>query len=114
LTQLHGLATTGDQIMRALNWRSVDSSACILNAAKFAVIFVAYDDRMRRIAIGRRKSRSHFDYEDERLRAQIVQMAAEHGFDLDELRDDPAARQLFNLRTVAEPSRRGHESKRHD
>ena len=69
LTQLHRLATTGDQIMRVVDWRSVDSTAWIRNAG-MGVIFVEHDDHLLRIPIGRHGgSRRHFDLiQDERLR----------------------------------------------
>jgi hypothetical protein len=106
-TKLHGLATTGTDIMRAVDWRSVDSSAWILNAG-MATIFVEHDGCSLRIPIGRHNwSRRHFDaIEDERLRARVEQLVDELGFDLDRMRDDAAARQLFNLQTMAERSRR--------
>jgi hypothetical protein len=113
VTQLHGLATTGDRIMRAVRWRSVDSTAWIVKA-KNGDILVEHDDHLRCIPIGRRSgSQSHFDHQGERMRARIEQSAAELGLGLDELRGDPAARHLFNLRTVTERSKRGHEGKRH-
>ena len=60
-------------------------------------------------------SRRHFDsIEDERLRARVDQVVAERGFDLDRIRDDPVARQLFNLQTMAEWSRRPCTRKPHD
>jgi hypothetical protein len=109
-TQLHGLATTGERIMRAIDWRSVDSSAWIFNAG-IGVIFVEHDNRLLRIPIGRHNgSRRHFDaIQHERLRARVEQLVAERGFDLAAMRDDPAARQLFNLWTVAERSRRPYK-----
>jgi hypothetical protein len=109
--QLHGLATTGNEIMRAVNWRSVDSTTWIKNAGRWGMIFVEHDDGIQRIPIGQRKSRNHFDHQDARLRARVVQLAAELGLGLDELRDDPAARHLFNL---AEWSKRGHKIKRRE
>jgi hypothetical protein len=106
-TQLHGLATTADRIMREVNWRSVDSAAWALNAGKFAVIFVEHDDRILRIPIGRQGGPSHFDsIEDKRLRARVEQSVAERGFDLAAMRGDPGLRQLFNLRTMVEFGRR--------
>lgn len=106
-TEIHGLATTGTKIMQAVNWRSVDSTAWIYNAA-MAILFVEHDGRLEHIPIGRRNgSRRHFDaIEDERLRARVEQLVAERGFDLDRMLDDAAARQLFNLQTMAEWSRR--------
>ena len=105
-TTIHGLATTGTDIMRAVDWRSVDSSAWIFNAG-MATIFVEHDGRVLRIPVGHNGSRRHFDaIEDERLRARVEQLVAERGFDLDRMRDDAAARQLFNLWTMAERSRR--------
>jgi hypothetical protein len=104
-TQLHGLATTGDRIMRAVDWRSVDSTAWIVKA-KNGDILVEHDDHLLCIPIRRRDGSDHFDHRDERLRAWIVQLVKERGLDLDAMRDDPYARQLFNLWTLAEWSKR--------
>jgi hypothetical protein len=105
-TQLHGLAATGERIMQAVNWRSVDSTAWIYNAG-LGILFVEHDDRILRIPIGRHGgSRRHFDHQEERLRARIVQLAVERGVGLGDLRDHPYARQLWNLQTMAEWSRR--------
>ena len=105
-TTIHGLATTGTDIMRAVDSRSVDSSAWIFNAG-MATIFVEHDGRVLRIPIGRHGgSRRRFDLiQDEQLRARVEQLVAERGFDLDAIRNAPVARQLFNLQTMAEWSR---------
>ena len=111
LTQLHGLATTGDQIMRVVDWRSVDSTAWIRNAG-MGVIFVEHDGRVLRLAVGRRissncRAAAQIDLiQDPRLKATVNRVIKERGFDLDRMRDVPVARQLFNLQTVAEWSRR--------
>jgi hypothetical protein len=106
VTQLHGLAATGDRIMRAVDWRSVDSTAWIRNAGN-GIIFVEHDGCLLRIPIGRQGgSRRHFDDQHERLRARVEQLAAERGAGIDVLRDDLEARQLFNLQTMAEWGRR--------
>ena len=114
-TEIHGLATTGEEIMRVVDWRSVDSAAWIFIAA-MGEILVEHDGRLLRIPIGRHNgSRRHFDaIEDERLRARVEQLVAERGFDLDRMRDDATARQLFNLQTMAEWSRGPCTRKPHD
>jgi hypothetical protein len=90
-----------------VDWRSVDSTAWIRNAG-MGILFVEHDDHLLRIPIGRHGgSRRHFDLiQDEQLRARVEQLVAERGFDLDRIRDVPVARQLFNLQTMAEWSRR--------
>jgi hypothetical protein len=105
-TQFHGLATTGREIMRSVRWRSVDSTAWIFNAA-MAIIFVEHDDRIVRVPIGRHDgSRRHFDLMDEQSRARVERLVVERGFDLAELRVAPGARQVFNMWTIAEWSKR--------
>jgi hypothetical protein len=55
---------------------------------------------------GERDVTQHFDYQDAQLRAQIEHSAAKLGLELDELRDEPAARQRFNPQTMVERTKR--------
>ena len=102
--------------MRVVDWRSVDSTAWIRNAG-MGVIFVEHDGRLLRLAVGRRissncRAAAHIDLiQDPRLKATVNCVIKERGFDLDRIRDAPVARQLFNLQTMAEWSRRPYPSR---
>jgi hypothetical protein len=106
--QAHGLATTGANIMQTVDWRTVDSTAWIFNAA-MGIIFLEYQGRFLRLPVSRfitqrRGQHQHIDsIKHPRLLATVERLCAERGFPLDVMRDDTAAREAVKQNIKYEP-----------
>lgn len=99
--KLHGLAATGNQMVRYIDWYSVDSAAWILTAA-MGMIYWRNEDGLSILKISNQSPSN----KDQNKHADSVTMTdavreiiRNKGFDYEELAEDHRMRMMWNLET---------------
>jgi hypothetical protein len=97
----HGLATTGNDMMRLVPWYSVDSAAWVLHSA-YGIVDIFMGDRYKGFFFshegGKQKEEGiHYDTVTDALRARIDERLKLYPFTVQEIRENARARSLINL-----------------
>ena len=97
--KIHGLAATGNQMIRYVNWHSVDSAAWILTAAMGMIYWRGTNGlSILKISDQSEKRKAHNSHADSLTNHEAVREIIESkGFNYEELADDHRQRMLWNL-----------------
>lgn len=98
----HGLATTGNTIIQANNWYSVDSSTWVVNGGFGNVFIISDNNLLKPVSISvesprRHVANCHFDNMSKIDTEYMLNFIEEKGFDPKELAINHESRKLFNL-----------------
>lgn len=97
----HGLATTGNDMMRLVPWHSVDSAAWVLHSA-YGIVDIFMGDRYKGFFFstegGKQKEEGiHYDTITQALRDRIDERLKLYPFTLQQIKENSRIRSLINL-----------------
>lgn len=97
--RFHGLATTGNRMLKYIDWYSVDSSSCLMFAAMGSIL-MPVGDRLVPVAVSEQSSQRkvegrHLSTMHES--SYLIDMIEEQGYDAKKLAVDHAERVCWNI-----------------
>jgi hypothetical protein len=107
--RFHGLAATGFNMTRKVQWHSVDSAAWI-RAASYGTIFWPSSKRLQKLAVTSRSKKFdlHVEHLNPALKRKVIDVIKGRGYSLDTLQSDDTERYKWNaehwLRAALRPS----------